>query len=42
MIHEMGCAMAQGFLMGRPSPAEVLESVTWPEMTDPAVGSLAG
>jgi diguanylate cyclase (GGDEF)-like protein len=42
MIHEMGCAMAQGFLMGRPSPPDLLQTVTSPEMTDPAVGSLAG
>jgi diguanylate cyclase (GGDEF)-like protein/PAS domain S-box-containing protein len=26
-LHEMGCEMAQGFLMGKPSPAEVAESL---------------
>ena len=26
-LHEMGCEMAQGFLVGRPTPAEVAESL---------------
>src|SRR5208283_4870748 len=26
-LHEMGCEMAQGFLVGKPSPAEVAESL---------------
>ena len=26
-LQEMGCEMAQGFLMGKPSPAEVAESL---------------
>jgi diguanylate cyclase (GGDEF)-like protein len=38
-IQEMGCEMAQGFLMGQPGPAEMLESLTWPELQPPAVGS---
>jgi EAL domain-containing protein (putative c-di-GMP-specific phosphodiesterase class I) len=29
-IQEMGCQMAQGFLMGRPSPPDVLETLDWP------------
>ena len=36
-IQEMGCDMAQGFLVGRPSPPEVLESLTWPDVTPRAV-----
>ncbi len=45
MVQEMGCEMAQGFLLGRPSPAEVLESIAWPQLTSaqtpgrPPVGS---
>ncbi|HWX95823.1 MAG TPA: EAL domain-containing protein [Solirubrobacteraceae bacterium] len=27
VLHEMGCEMAQGFLVGKPSPAEVAESL---------------
>jgi EAL domain-containing protein (putative c-di-GMP-specific phosphodiesterase class I) len=27
ILHEMGCQMAQGFLVGKPSPAEVAESL---------------
>jgi EAL domain-containing protein (putative c-di-GMP-specific phosphodiesterase class I) len=38
-IREMGCEMAQGFLTGRPSPAEMLESLTWPQLAPPAVAS---
>jgi diguanylate cyclase (GGDEF)-like protein len=41
-ITEMGCAMAQGFLMGRPTAAEAIESVTWPQAADAPVGTLAG
>ena len=26
-LHEMGCEMAQGFLVGRPTPAELAESL---------------
>ncbi len=26
-LEEMGCEMAQGFLMGKPRPAEVIESL---------------
>jgi diguanylate cyclase (GGDEF)-like protein len=40
-IQEMGCDMAQGFLIGRPSPPEVLESLTWPDAASPAVSSPA-
>ncbi len=45
-LHEMGCEMAQGFLVGKPSPAEVAESLLagdTPPMrmraTDRSVGS---
>jgi diguanylate cyclase (GGDEF)-like protein len=38
-IQEMGCEMAQGFLIGRPSPAEVLESFEWPGVDRTAVGA---
>jgi diguanylate cyclase (GGDEF)-like protein len=38
-IQEIGCEMAQGFLMGSPGPAETLESLTWPQAQSPAVGS---
>jgi diguanylate cyclase (GGDEF)-like protein len=40
-IQEMGCEAAQGFLIGRPSPAEVLVSLAWPEAARPAVSSPA-
>ena len=35
-IREMGCQMAQGFLLGRPSPAEVLDTFEWPDAATPA------
>ncbi|HEY2436755.1 MAG TPA: EAL domain-containing protein [Solirubrobacteraceae bacterium] len=41
-IQEMGCQMAQGFLLGRPSPAEVLDALDWPDVEHAAVGSRSG
>jgi diguanylate cyclase (GGDEF)-like protein len=41
MVQEMGCEMAQGFLLGRPSPAEVLESIAWPQLTQRDAGAPA-
>jgi diguanylate cyclase (GGDEF)-like protein len=41
-IQEMGCQMAQGFLMGRPSPAEVLDTLEWPDVDRAPVGSRSG
>jgi EAL domain-containing protein (putative c-di-GMP-specific phosphodiesterase class I) len=38
-LEEMGCKMAQGFLMGKPSPAEVIESLLGPRAARRAVGS---
>ena len=32
VLEEMGCEMAQGFLMGRPSTAEVIEGILAPEV----------
>ncbi len=40
-IQEMGCELAQGFLIGRPSPAEVLDTLTWPRLEPRAIGSPA-
>ena len=31
-LQEMGCEMAQGFLVGKPSPAEVAESLLGGDM----------
>jgi diguanylate cyclase (GGDEF)-like protein/PAS domain S-box-containing protein len=39
-LQEMGCQMAQGFLVGKPSPAEVAESLLGGE-APPAPGALA-
>jgi len=45
-LHAMGCEMAQGFLVGRPSPAEVAESLLAGDLPPAAVlaaeGSLGG
>jgi diguanylate cyclase (GGDEF)-like protein len=40
-LEEMGCEMAQGFLLGRPSPAEVIGSLLRPHAARRAVGSQA-
>jgi diguanylate cyclase (GGDEF)-like protein len=40
-LEAMGCAMAQGFLMGEPSPAEIVERIMDPDTRGPAVGSHA-
>jgi diguanylate cyclase (GGDEF)-like protein len=39
IIQEMGCEMAQGFLMGRPSPPQLLHTLEWPQVGDGALGS---
>jgi diguanylate cyclase (GGDEF)-like protein/PAS domain S-box-containing protein len=39
-LHEMGCEMAQGFLVGKPSPAEIAESLLSGDRT-PAAESTA-
>jgi EAL domain-containing protein (putative c-di-GMP-specific phosphodiesterase class I) len=39
-IDEMGCEMGQGFLIGRPSPAELLETFEWPLVASASVGSV--
>jgi len=38
-LEEMGCQMAQGFLTGRPSPAEDIESLLAPHAAHRATGS---
>ena len=38
-LEEMGCEMAQGFFMGKPSPAEVIESLMGTRAAGRAVGS---
>ncbi len=40
-LHEMGCDMAQGFLVGKPSPAEVAESLLAGDLS-PALLQTAG
>ena len=35
----MGCEMAQGFLIGKPSPAGVIEGLLGPRAARGAVGS---
>ena len=40
-LEEMGCEMAQGFLMGKPSPAKVIESLIETRAARRAVGSQA-
>jgi diguanylate cyclase (GGDEF)-like protein len=40
-LEEMGCEMAQGFLMGKPSAAEVIESLLGPRAARRAAGSPA-
>jgi len=41
VLKEMGCQMAQGFLLGRPSAAEVIESLLSPPTARRAAGSHA-
>ncbi|MCW3068192.1 MAG: hypothetical protein JWL67_817 [Solirubrobacterales bacterium] len=36
IIEAVGCEMAQGFLIGRPSPAEVLVTLRWPTLAPAA------
>jgi diguanylate cyclase (GGDEF)-like protein len=38
-LEEMGCEMAQGFLMGEPGPAELIERIVNPATRGRAVGS---
>jgi diguanylate cyclase (GGDEF)-like protein len=40
-LEEMGCEMAQGFLMGRPATAATIERMLEPRATRPAAGSPA-
>ena len=40
-LEAMGCEMGQGFLLGKPSPAEVIESLLRPSAAPRAVGSPA-
>jgi len=40
-LEEMGVEMAQGFLMGRPSTAEVIEDILAPKPVSGPIGSLA-
>jgi diguanylate cyclase (GGDEF)-like protein/PAS domain S-box-containing protein len=42
VLQEMGCEMAQGFLVGKPSPAEVAESLLGAEKTPAHIPSMAG
>jgi EAL domain-containing protein (putative c-di-GMP-specific phosphodiesterase class I) len=42
MLQEMGCEMAQGYLVGKPSPAEVAESLLGADVTPARMPSLAG
>jgi diguanylate cyclase (GGDEF)-like protein len=42
VLEEMGCEMAQGFLLGEPSPPQTVERIMNPDTPDPAVGSHAG
>jgi diguanylate cyclase (GGDEF)-like protein len=39
VLEEMGCEMAQGFLMGKPSPAQTVERIMNPDTRGPAIGS---
>jgi EAL domain-containing protein (putative c-di-GMP-specific phosphodiesterase class I) len=38
-LEAMGCEMGQGFLLGKPSPAEVIKSLLGPRAARRAVGS---
>ncbi len=40
-LEEMGCEMVQGYLLGKPSPASVIESLVGSQATRQAAGSLA-
>ena len=40
-LEAMGCKMAQGFLIGRPSPAEAIKDLLYTDASRPAVGSQA-
>jgi EAL domain-containing protein (putative c-di-GMP-specific phosphodiesterase class I) len=40
-LEAMGCEMGQGFLLGKPSPAEVIKSLLGPRAARRAVGSPA-
>ena len=40
-LDEMGCEMAQGFFLARPSPAEVVERLLGLEADGPALASSA-
>ena len=40
-LEAMGCKMAQGFLIGRPSPAEVVKDLLGTDASRPVVGSQA-
>jgi EAL domain-containing protein (putative c-di-GMP-specific phosphodiesterase class I) len=40
-LEAMGCKMAQGFLVGRPSPAEAIKDLLGPDASRPVVGSQA-
>ncbi|HWW91181.1 MAG TPA: EAL domain-containing protein [Solirubrobacteraceae bacterium] len=42
ILQEMGCEMAQGYLVGKPSPAEVAESLLGADVTPARIPSLAG
>jgi diguanylate cyclase (GGDEF)-like protein/PAS domain S-box-containing protein len=42
VLQEMGCEMAQGFLVGKPSPAEVAESLLGGDMPSVRIPSMAG
>jgi EAL domain-containing protein (putative c-di-GMP-specific phosphodiesterase class I) len=40
-LEAMGCKMAQGFLIGRPSPAEAIKDLLHTDASRSAVGSQA-
>jgi diguanylate cyclase (GGDEF)-like protein/PAS domain S-box-containing protein len=42
MLQEMGCEMAQGYLVGKPSPAEVAESLLGADVIPAHILSMAG
>jgi EAL domain-containing protein (putative c-di-GMP-specific phosphodiesterase class I) len=41
MLEEMGCEMAQGFLMGRPDTAEIIERMLGARAASPTAASPA-
>jgi len=41
VLREMGCEMAQGYLVGKPSPAEVAESLLGAHPTPAQIPSVA-